>query len=170
MPDATDLAYLPGAPFSDDEIDAAIATVQAAAGWHIAPVESQTVALNVGCWEPMLRLPTLRLVSVEEIRDADTDTIIDPTTYRVLTTAVLKLNGYWPSGYERIEVDFTHGFDDWPVDLFATIAEAAFTNRRGGQTVRTQVAGPFRVDYADTASAVTSSVLDRYLVGQPGMA
>lgn len=170
MPDASDLAGFAGAPFDDDEIDVAIAAVQAAAGWHIAPIQSQTVALNVGCWELMLRLPTLRLVSVEEIRDATTAAVIDSSTYRVLTTAVVKRNGYWPSGLERVEVDFTHGYDDWPLDLYPVIAEAAFANRRGGQTVRTQVAGPYRVDYADTASAVTSSVLDRYLVGQPGMA
>lgn len=170
MPDATDLAGFAGAPFTDDEVDIAIATVQSAAGWHIAPVESQTVALNVGCWESILRLPTLRLVSVDEIRDASTAAVIDSTTYRVLTTAVLKLNGYWPSGVERVEVDFTHGYDDWPLDLYATIAETAFTSRRGGQTVRTQIAGPFRVDYVDTATVATSGALDRYLVGQPGMA
>lgn len=167
------LAFLPGAPFTDEEVAAAVAVVQAAVGWHIAPEQQETVTVSVGYSEQLLRLPTRKLVSVEEIRDADLDTTIDDATYRVLTTVnqVLKTTGYWPPGYERVEVDMTHGYEAWPLDLLPVIAEVASTNRRD-QTVRAQSAGVFTVAYGSTQTGAvgTSAALDRYLLNQPGMA
>jgi hypothetical protein len=141
-----ELAHLPGAPFSDIEVDAAVAAVRAAAGWHIAPVREETITLDVAHCESWLRLPTQALVSVDEIRDADTGTVIDAARYRVSErlAQVRKRSGYWPHGYGRIEVDLTHGFDTAPAELLAVIAEAATTARRD-QSVTQQTAGPFSV-------------------------
>lgn len=168
------LAYLAGAPFTDDEVAGAVAAVQAAAGWHIAPTRSDTVTLTTGVGEALLRLPTKKLVSVETVTDLDTDTDYTTADYRVITSThqVLKRRGYWPAGYERIEVAMTHGYSEWPADLYPVIAEAAAVSRRD-QTVRSQQAGIFVVAYGNTqtGSAIsTQAALDRYLLNQPGMA
>lgn len=175
MIDASDLGYLPGAPFTDEEFDAAVATVQAAAGWHIAPLIESVFTVDVDYCRAFLRLPTRKLVTVEEITDTNLSTVFDESTYQVLTNSnrVYKRAGYWPSGLERVEVDFTHGYADWPKDLWAVLAEVAATNRRD-QTVRAQSAGVFTVAYGESGIATsplsTRSALDRYLLAQPGMA
>lgn len=169
------LAFLPGAPFTDEEVEAAVAVVRGAAGWHIAPVQENTVTLTVGYGESVLRLPTRQLISVDEIRDMDLDTVIAAADWRLIASLgqVLKRSGYWPYGYERIEVDMTHGYAAWPADLYPVIAQVAATNRRD-QTVRSQTAGVFSVAYANVFTAdspvSTMAALDRYLLNQPGMA
>jgi hypothetical protein len=175
--DPDELLHLAGAPFTDEEVEAAVESVRAAAGWHIAPTRSDTITLTVGCREALLRLPTRQLVSVEEVTDLDTSTAIAASDYRVLTTLnkLLKRRGYWPTGYEAVQVEMTHGYTTWPKDLLPVVAEAAATSRRD-QTVRSQQAGVFVVAYGDTGSSgvgsltSTSAALDRYLLSQPGMA
>jgi len=176
--DAGDLAHLPGAPFSEWEVDAAVASVRAAAGWHIAPSQEDTVTLDVQCYESLLRLPTRALTTVTEIRDTDAADVIAATGYRVSTALgqVIRKSGYWPAGYGRIEVDMTHGFASVPLDLLAVIAEAATIHRREGSMV-TQSAGPFQVTYGDVGYSIggvnplsKDSVLARYSLWQPGIA
>lgn len=174
-----DLAHLPGAPFTQGEIDAAVATVQSAAGWHIAPlVEDQTVVLDVVSGESWLRLPTRKLVSVSEVRDTDTDEVIASSRYRVSFDRgqIVRKTGFWPCGYGRVEVDFTHGYATVPADLLTVIGEAAITSRRD-QSVRQQEAGVFSVTYGAGGAAMTGSPLSsgsafqRYsLWWQPGIA
>lgn len=168
------LANLAGAPFTDEEVEVAVATVRAACGWHIAPTVEETVTLTVDYGVGLLRLPTRKLVGVDEVRDTELETVIDAADYRVLFTrnTLLKRSGYWPTGYERVEVDMTHGYTEWPADLWPVIAEVAATSRRD-QTVRSQTAGVFTVAYGstETTSAVsTDAALDRYMLNQPGMA
>src|SRR5687768_6144896 len=105
-----DLEHLPGAPFSQDEVDAAVDSVRLAAGWHIAPQRSDTIVLDVTHCDSWLRLPTLALASVDAVRDTDTDTVIAADRYRVSRSLaqVRKRSGYWPAGYGRVEVDITH--------------------------------------------------------------
>jgi hypothetical protein len=172
----TDFGGLPGAPFTQDEIDAAVAAVQGAARWHISPEQQDTIALDVQSWERVLRLPTRHLVSVDEIRDTYTSTVIDPGLYRVSVEfpKILRRCGVWPCGYGRIEVDITHGYDEVPKDLLPVIAESALLDRRD-QTVSSETQGPFSIGYSDSGSRTanplsTGSVLERYSYGQPGMA
>lgn len=174
-----DLAHLPGAPFTQAEIDAAVATVQAAAGWHICPVVADDVTvLDVVSGERRLRLPTRKLVSVGDITDLDTDTVIDDGLYRVSLPfgQVVRKSGFWPCGYSRVSVEFTHGFAEPPPDLLPVIAESAITDRRD-QSVRKQDAGVFSVTYgwggASTAVSPlsTGAAFQRYsLWWQPGLA
>jgi hypothetical protein len=174
----TDFDGLPGAPFTQAEIDAAVTALRSAAGWHIAPEQDDTVTLDVDCWEHTLRLPTKHLVSVEEIRDTKLTTVIADTTYKVSTTkgAVRKNCGMWPHGYGRLEVDITHGYAEVPADLLPVIAEAITTARRD-QTATQYGAGPFSVGYSaqDVASRTvnplsSAAVLERYSLFQMGMA
>lgn len=174
----TDLTGFPGAPFTQAEVDAAVVTVQNAAKWHIAPEIEDTIVLDVQCLEPVLRLPTRHLVSVDEIRDADSDTVLAAATYRVSAPdigQVRKKFGYWPGGYGRVEVDFTHGFEDVPKDLLGVLAQAAVMSRRD-QTAKSQTAGPFSVAFdiafgsTDTNPLSSGAVFTRYALWQPGIA
>jgi len=127
----TELSYLPGAPFTADEVDAAVEALRTALRWHIAPERAETVTLDVGDCDEVLRLPTRQLVSVDEIRDVDAATVIAASEYRVSKPlAQVKRNyGYWESGYARIQVDLTHGYESCPRDLLPVIAETAVSQR-----------------------------------------
>lgn len=177
MVDASDLTHLLGAPFTDDEVDAAVATVRSAVEWHISPERSETVTLDVQCGTTVLRLPTRRLVSVEEIRDVDTDTAISASTYRVSAALgqVAKKGGWWPAGYGRLTVEFTHGYSEVPADLFPLLAESVRTNRRD-QSVKTLESLDFQEGFGAGGASLTSNpigtggVLERYRLWQPGIA
>lgn len=178
MIEPEDLAHLPGAPFSDAEVDAAVAAVRLAAGWHIAPVREETVTLDVAPRDSWLRLPTLALRSVSGVRDADDNSVIAVDRYRVSAQLgqVRKRSGYWPHGYGRIEVDITHGFDEAPAELLAVIAEAASTARRD-QSVTQETMGPFSVSLGSGGAGHlgnpigTGAILEKYrLRFMPGIA
>ena len=168
---AEELSHLPGAPFSPDEVEAAVAAVEAAVGWHVAPVQSDTVLLDVESWNgSRLLLPTARLLSVEAVRDADTGEVVDPSSYRVSVRRAaierVRHDDYftpWPEGYGAVEVDFTHGFDATPADLLVVIAEAANTARRD-QSVRSVQVDDFSTTYgAGSRSSLGSrATLGRY--------
>lgn len=127
-----DLAGFPGAPFTQDEIDRAVESVQAVVGWHVFPVLSTTVALDVVRGDDTLRLPTRRLVSVESVTDVDRATVYAPTSYRVSRERgrIRKRGGSWPGGFERVEVEFTHGYETCPLDLLGVIGSYAMAARR----------------------------------------
>lgn len=126
-----DLVGLPGAPFTDQQVDASVQAVRNAARWHIAPERDETIALDVACAELRLRLPTRKLVSVDEIRNADTDAVVADTTYRVShALAQVKRSTWWPSGFESVEVDMVHGYEECPADVLAIIASAIVLARR----------------------------------------
>lgn len=180
----SDLAHLPGSPFTEAEVDAAVVTVRNAAGWHIAPVRPEdesdgleTVILDVECGEQWLRLPTMKLVSVDEIRDLYTESVIDDGLYRVSrdSNRVFRRGGYWPVGVERLEVDFSHGHSVVPADLLPVIAAAVAANRRVHSLQKTQepLSNPdlfFGLDQSGNALSLPR-VLERYsLLSVPGMA
>jgi hypothetical protein len=117
-----DLAHLPGAPFSDEQVDEAVAAIRAEVGWHIAPVRSETVELDITYGQRWLLLPTRKLVSVDEVRDADTAEVVDPSEYRVSKAlGQVKRDRYWPRGYEAVEVDLTHGYEVTPPELLPLV-------------------------------------------------
>ena len=127
----TDLAGFPGAPFTEAQVDAAVQAVRNAARWHIAPVRTETVVLDVVCDETRLRLPTRNLVSVAAIRNADTGEVIATDTYRVShALAQVKRRTGWPEGFEAVEVDMTHGYAATPADVLSVIATAVSLARR----------------------------------------
>lgn len=176
-----DLAYLPGAPFSDDEVDAAVAAMRTAAGWHIAPERAETVALDVVCAEPVLRLPTRKLGSVDAVRNADTAEVVDADRYRVShTRARVRLKGtFWPSGYEAIEVDMTHGYEECPEDLLGVLGQYILAGRRDSSVQSVSVddaSAAYFSNQAMTSTGPTYSMsawatLRRYALPEwPGMA
>lgn len=174
-----DLAGLPGAPFTQDEIDAAIEAVRAAAGWHIAPQRADVdVPLDVPLRDPVLRLPTRALVSVQEVRNATTGAVVPADRYRVSRALgrIRRRSGFWPCGYEAIEVDFTHGLEKWPADLLALVGQYVMAARRD-PTMQSVRVDDGSVTYfpggevADVTRPGAVGALARYRLPQwPGMA
>jgi hypothetical protein len=117
---ADDLDGLAGSPFDDVPVDIAGASVRSEAGWHIAPVTEETLSVYSD-GSRLLRLPSLRVVEVDEVRTTDAVPI-------VLTGFTLRSGGLWRSqGWPcgMIEVDLTHGFETCPLDLLPVIAARA---------------------------------------------
>jgi hypothetical protein len=176
-----DLAYLPGAPFTDAEVDAAVSALRAAAGWHIAPEKAETVALDTYCGDVSLQLPTRLLVSVEAITDVDRDAVVDPARYRVSRARcrVRRRSGVWPEGYERIEVEMTHGYEECPPDLLAVVGQYIIGSRRDPTVQSVSVDDASKAYFNSQASTTTtpayslsaSAVLRRYALPElPGVA
>lgn len=172
----SDLTGLPGSPFTQGEVDRAVASVRGAARWRIALQAQETVTVDVERCQRILRLPTAFLVSVDEVKDTDTSTVIAASTYRVSLTecAVETKCGYWPQGWGRVTVKMTHGYSSVPDDLIPVFAEAANMERRD-QLIKSQNAGPFSVAFGTDAQLManptsTASVLDRYSFLDTGLA
>lgn len=119
---ASSLDEFPGAPFPDPVIDSVVADLRREAGWHIAPALPVTLVLD-GPDGPDLILPTLKLVEVVEIRDVSGSTPRVLTGWRASRTkGIVRRDTGWPCGFESIEVDVEHGYDDVPLDLLPVIA------------------------------------------------
>lgn len=175
-----DLAYLPGAPFTDAEVDAAVSALRAAAGWHIAPEKAETVALDTYCGDTSLQLPTRQLVDVTTVTDTDTDAVVDAGRYRVSRARcrIRKKSGAWPEGYERIEVEMTHGYEACPADLLGVVGQYILGARRDSTVQSVSVDDASKAYFSGGQNAATTpayalapgSVLRRYALPElPGV-
>lgn len=112
-----DLIDLPGAPYDDALVDMAAASVRAEAGWHIAPVQAETLTVDsYGGY--LLILPSRRVVSVTAVRDVTTGSEV-LTGWSRMSGGLYRRTG-WPAGV--LEVDLTHGYDTTPLDLLPILA------------------------------------------------
>lgn len=157
---AIDLQAFPGSPFDEEQVVSAGASVRAEAGWHIAPVESETI--TVEACGPLLVLPSLRVVEITAVRDVTTGTPTVVTGWRRRPVG-LYVPGWWFDGL--YEVDLSHGFDEVPAELLPVIAR-----RVGGGSIagnvsqRSQTSGPYSesVTYREVGRA--EPVVARYSV------
>lgn len=165
----SDLGHLPGSPFTDVQVDEAVAALRAAARWHIAPERVETgVALNVDPRTRALRLPTRLLVSVQQVRNADGE-VIPATDYDVSPRGRIRLHdGYWPEGYGAVIVDFTHGYAATPLELMPTVAALALSSRVN-PTVEREKAGGFEVVRGLSAIASRMAALEPYRLHKLGL-
>jgi hypothetical protein len=139
---ADDLASFPGAPFDELLVEVAQESVRADAGWHIAPVRSETLYL-LSYGDYFISIPSLRILSVEAVRYGP-----DLTEYTdgwTVTRGGLWIATGWTAG--PVEVDLTHGYDETPLDLLPVIAARADTiaSATVDPSVEsiTEVSGPF---------------------------
>jgi len=143
------------APVDYDEraVSAACAQVRSVCGWHIAPVETTYVPVDVPPSGTVV-LPSLRVVSVNSV-------ICDgrPVTFAFdadLQELYLGRRGQ----RHRAVVSLTHGYDSCPEDLreaVVTLAKAGYAEPR----VKSDTTGPFRTEWFDEGQAVIST-LARY--------
>jgi hypothetical protein len=122
---ALQLAPFPGSPFDDQHVDAAVADIRAEAGWHIAPVVTETVTVSTSGGWGLLILPSLKVATVTAVRDVTNVTPRTVTGWRLRPGGLLYLayTGSWTCGY--YEVDLQHGYATTPKDLLPVIASRA---------------------------------------------
>lgn len=148
-----DLAGLPGGPFTQAAVNAAAEQVRTLCGWHIAPEITETIRLDSDGAATVL-LPSMRVASVESVRDADTGEEL--AEWRWSPHGMIHRPGGFPEGFQRIEVTFTHGFPKAPADLLPVIADR--TERR----VMQESLGSRSVSYSAEGDRTIDSGLTRY--------
>lgn len=130
IPDPTVLDGFPGAPFTEQQIDAAVGALRAHLGWHVAPSQADSEAFDVIGGQRELVLSTRHLVSVDEVLAPG---IVDPSGYSVSHRNAI-IRGSWPSGFEAVTVEYTHGYTACPPELLPVIAELATAAKDGDFT------------------------------------
>ena len=156
---AAALTGFPGAPFTAAVVDPAAGHVRALCGWHVAPVVTETVTVETGASSVVL-LPSLRVVSVAEVRDEDGNVL---TGWKVRPNGVLRIPGGWP---DVIEVDLKHGHESCPSELAAVVAEHARRVSAGGVKAESLSGRSVQLDTLPSSSA--AAALDRHtLPGRP---
>lgn len=164
-----DLVHLPGAPFTEQEVDEAVASLRGTLGWHIAPVKSETVTLDVTACDPVLRLPTRKVVTVDEIRNTTTSDVITASSYAVSLNLNRVRRYSWPSGYGAVEVDLTHGYAACPPELRPIIARSIVRSRGSEGVIVSESVDDYSVKYSEDAGSggdYVEQTLDRYSIRQ----
>lgn len=158
---SAELTDFPGAPFDDYAVDIAAASVRADAGWHIAPVVTETLTVD-SFGGQLLVLPTRRITAVTAIRNVTDGTEV-VTGWRRMTTGIYRRAG-WPIG--TIEVDLSHGYAKTPLELLPVIARrVSQAPREPGLASHSITRGPFSESssYRGGASGL-DPVVARYAV------
>lgn len=150
---AEDMVGFPGAPFSPAVLKAASDTLRLEAGWHIAPERTETVTVDsVG--GHILILPTLKLVSVSEVRDADGNVL---SGWAMSERGMLSRRTEWPSGFGAVVLDIVHGYESCPASLLPVVAS------RAQRRVRSESIGGRSITFdADADAGTGASVVARF--------
>jgi hypothetical protein len=148
---------LPDAPAGVDEDAwaAIVADVRAFCGWHIAPEVTETITRD-GTGSSVLVLPTLRLVDLVSITNEGT-AVTDPEW-----SASGMVRAYcWTWKLRGIVAEFTHGYEEWPAELLAVMAEmASATSALAG--VKAVTSGAHQVTFETSLRPSQRDVLGRY--------
>lgn len=150
-------ALMAGTGLEEWRLTVASAAIRSYCGWHVAPVLEETVTLD-GNGGTVLMLPTLRLVSLDEVR------VHGEVVGDVEWSHMGALRGRWPNRWRSIQVRMHHGFDA-PADLLGVVLEAAaraVNSELGGQA---ETIGPFSFSASEGSTALFDHelrVLDRY--------
>lgn len=160
MPD--DLESFPGGPFDASVVESAANWVRSTAGWHIAPEITETVTLD-SSGDPYLVLPTLKLSEVSAVRDVtDPDFPVTVTGWaKSRSKAVLYRRRGWPCGFEALEVDLVHGYEECPPELLPVIAERCQVSGVN-RSVSQEQSGQEMVTYVSQAGGRVPRELRRY--------
>lgn len=151
------------------------AAVRAYCGWHVAPETDALLTLD-GPGSPVLLLPSLHVTAVASV--AENGELVDPADYSwsasgvvrrsrsALTIATWSGSG-WTDALRGVTVAFTHGYQEWPLEVQAVVERLA-ARALEGATVLTQVGsvsyatGEDGLPIGGTLSSVDRAVLDRY--------
>jgi len=155
---ATDLTGFRGAPYAAKVLSAAAEAVRTECDWHIAPVMTQTVKIRTGGRSVVL-LPTLHLVNVISVTGPDG--VIEG--WEFYEHGTLERAAGFPN---RIEVEFTHGFEKCPEALLPIIAERAQSQALG--RIKSEALGGRSLQLEGGYDQNTQAVLSKFKLG--GMA
>lgn len=151
-----------GAPFPPAVLKSAAGALRSQAGWHIAPEITQTIEIDIRQGQRVVLLPSLHVVKVTEIVNADDGTVLGAGTWRLRKgSSTLFRHEGWP---ETIEVTLTHGHAECPPELLAPLAERC--QRSGAGAVRQESLGARSVSYAADYDASGVSLVDRHTLSK----
>lgn len=131
-------------------LDAAVAAIRSACGWHVAPIRTETLTLEAT--NGVVILPTLRATGVVVVIDGTT---LDASEY-TLRPGVLLLGSL--RGCGEVTVTLTHGYDDLPADLKRVALSMADTGTSPGGRLKS--AGPFSYEFPEGSEDDTT--IQRY--------
>lgn len=137
----TELEGFPGAPFPEAIVKAVGEQIRSEAGWHIAPEATETLEVWADGGVTAI-LPTLRVVEVTAVRNADTGQEIHGWRINKATGSLHRRGGRWP---EVIEVDLTHGYKTCPTELLALAAARSKQITAGG--VKSEALGGHSISF-----------------------
>lgn len=168
-PRLSDSADLPS-DVDDVEAQAAGESIREYCGWHIAPSVTETLELD-SYGGSVLQLPSLRVVTVSAVTDADDAPIEGYSVSK--STGLLRRDGClrWPRGYGAVKVTLTHGFDGVPDSLNAVLVAMARDGAAASSAapnVKQVALDGASITYADAVGvrrglgAAYGHVLDRY--------
>lgn len=145
-------------------LGAAGETVRDYCGWHIAPIVSDTdVECRVGA-AGIIMLPTLNLVSVEQVLWGAT--VLPANMYRARRAGYIELVGFlgpgrplpsmYPTHKSTVQVDFTHGYETLP----KTVAEVGYeltgrTLEKPAGVVTDMMRGPTRYKFNEFGAVLS---------------
>lgn len=151
-----ELEGFPGAPFSEAIVRAVGERIRSEAGWHIAPRITQTLEVWTDGGTSAI-LPSMRIVEVTAVRNADTGQEIRGWRANKDTGALRCRGGVWP---EVIEVDLIHGFDVCPPELMAVAASRCQQVTSGG--VKAEALGGHSITFDTGEPASSGPAVARY--------
>ena len=153
-----DLEGLPGAPFTQQTIDQAVAAIRAECGWHIAPTRQSTVQVPGG--SSLILLPSLHVTDVVSMTDMESGRELAGFVW--LEKGMIYLRGRAPM---FVEVVFEHGYSVFPEDLRGVVAALASIVKQGGRITAESLSGhSISIDASEAASSVQDPILARYTV------
>lgn len=116
-------------------LHAALAAARRYCGWHVSPVETDTLTLDGPCGR-VLDLPTRKLSSVDSITEDDVTVDVAKLSWSSNGSVRKKAGGCWSCDYSAISATITHGFTedeaaDWRVAILSMVSEMSLTLSAG---------------------------------------
>lgn len=150
-------------PETTRQLAAALSAAQRWCGWHVTPVAVDQVVTLDGPGGALLRLPTLRMVTLTAVVEDGITLDVDDLDVSRIGLVRKKSGACWTNRFGGIVATLTHGFADAPDFESAVLAYADRASQApaGGLPV---AVGPFR--WGDSSgggfSSVELSILEQY--------
>jgi len=153
------LALFAGTGDAQAAIDTALVAARRYCGWHVSPVRTDVEVTVDGPGGQVLSLPTLNLLSINEVDDDGIMLAGDDLRVSRLGLVRKRSGGCWTSAYGSVTAVITHGFTetealDWRQAVIAVVdSRARSSTRDSGDLKRKRVDD---VDYEWFEALVTS--------------
>lgn len=140
LPAAT-LALFANSTAAQAAIDAALAAARRFCGWHVSPVRTDVEVTVDGPGGQVLSLPTLNLISVDEVDDDGS--VVASGDLRVSRLGLVRKRsgGCWSSAFGSVAATITHGFTeaeaaDWRAAIIAVVDSRGRASARGSADLK----------------------------------
>ena len=144
-----------------DPVAAATQAIRDYCGWHVAPVQEDTLILD-GTGTDTILLPSRLVVNVVSVKIRGEE--LPEASYEwSIIGALRRLDGVWPTAYRSVEVTLEHGFTNMSVlaDVVGSIASRVRMDPTGA--ISTQRAGTQQVSFfaSSTSGGLMESEKER---------